>query len=285
MPRFETEEKKIVDTLFGEQIETTSNEDAYQEELPDILFSQPSGEQQRTLELVNVPYYAPRIVIPQQLRDLIPYVDELSLYETRWGYDRDKDESYDNWCVRVMPEASEVLNSIKGLCEREKIVSPQAVFSYVQAKANGSQIDFYDEEGKSVLCSATFQRREDGFCLTDALESDEFSPVAVIAVNMGKVASDTAKQWLLMGRDNDFRFLDGFVRETVKALAEYVAALVNREGRCVGDSVFLGMARDCDSRIQQPLLDVLEASRIGITFNRNFLMGPEYSALALVLPR
>lgn len=283
MPRFETEEKKIVDTLFGEQIETFPNEDLYQEELSDILF-RPSDDQ-RALELVNVPYYAPRIIVPQCLKDLVPYIDELSLYENRWGYERDKDESCDAWCVRVMPEASDVLNSVRNLCEREQIVRPQAVFAYFQARPVGSQIDFYDEPGRNILFSVPFRRREDGYCLIDVLNGDEFSPVAVIAVNMGKVASDIAKQWLLMGRDNDFRFLDGFIRETAKALTEYVAALINREGRCVGDSVFLGMARECDSRIQQPIIEALDASRIGITFSRSFLMGPEYSALALVLPR
>ena len=76
------DEKQLVDTLFGKQEESVPAAFDYAEELPHVLFG---GDNQETLPLIRVPLYAPTIVEPPSLRALMPYVDELSLFEKRWG--------------------------------------------------------------------------------------------------------------------------------------------------------------------------------------------------------
>lgn len=68
-------------------------------------------------------------------------------------------------------------------------------------------------------------------------------------------------------------------------MTQYTAAVIAGEECCLGDVYGLGAAKQGAAKVQSALIKMLDASLIDIAFSRNYLMMPEYSSLALVLPR
>lgn len=279
----DSEEKLLVDTLFGIQEEIPPAKAVYDEELPHFLFNQ-DDDSQALLPLINVPYYRPRILSQPRLSALIPYLNELSLFEKQWGYGLLSD-TRESWCRRMKEEAAPLLNSVRDVCEREKILQPRSIFAYLYAKADGDKVHVYRSDGTTVLTTIPFERLDNGVSPADKFSSSDLTGVAVMAVNMGRNATDIAKKWLLTGQDADYKYLDGFIREMIFAMAEYTAAAIVKEGCCVGSLYSLGTAKEGSAKIQSALIRELDAQQIDISFSRNYLMAPEYSALALVLPK
>ncbi|HBO59648.1 MAG TPA: hypothetical protein DD624_07055 [Alphaproteobacteria bacterium] len=274
----ENTEKQIVDTLFGKQEEQLSPGFDYADELPHVLFG---SDSQAVLPLIQVPLYAPTIVEQDKIAALIPYLDELSLFEKRWGCTLKDEESRDEWCERVNTDLIPVLNDVRAVCERENILRPRAAYVYMQAKADGDSVDFYKADGKTVAATINFKRRADGVSLADKFSPETFSTVAVAAVTMGKNAGDVAKKWLLLGQDAEYGCLDGFVREMVRAMAEYTAEKINRDGCCTGNVYPLDAE---EGKTVSALAREAAADKVGITYGANHMLAPQYSALALVLP-
>ena len=274
----QSEEKQLVDTLFGKQEETVRAAFDYAEELPHVLFG---GDGQGTLPLIRVPMYSPVIVEPPSLRALMPYVDELSLFEKRWGCGKKDDETRGEWCERMNKELAPVLNSVRSVCESENILRPRAVYLYVNAKARGDSVDFYQKDGKTVFASLPFVRRADGVSFADKFSAEKAVPAALMAVGVGKNAGDVAKKWLLLGQDTEYGCLDGFVREVVCAMALYAAEKINKEGGCVGDAVPL---ESTFGKTLSAFVRETQADRIEVGFSKTYGVVPQYSALFLVPP-
>lgn len=274
----ENTEKQIVDTLFGKQEEQAAAAFDYAEALPHVLFG---ADNQAALPLIQVPLYTPVVVEQDKIAVLIPYLDELSLFEKRWGCALKAEENRDEWCDRVNTDLIPVLNDVRAVCERENILHPRAVYVYMRAKAEGDSVNFYKADGKTVAATINFKRRADGISLADKFSQETFSTVAVVAVTVGKNAGDVAKKWLLLGQDAEYGCLDGFVRETVRAMTEYTAEKINREGCCTGNVYPLDAQ---EGKIAAALVREAAAEKIGITYGANHMLAPQYSALALVLP-
>lgn len=272
------DEKQLVDTLFGKREEAVPAAFDYAEELPHVLFG---GDNQETLPLIRVPLYAPVVVEPPSLRALMPYVDELSLFEKRWGCAKKDGETRDEWCERMNKELVPVLNTVRSVCENENILRPRAVYVYVNAKADGDTVDFYQKDGQTVFASLTFERRADGRSVADAFPARKAVPVALMAVGVGKNADSVAKKWLLLGQDTEYGCLDGFVREVAAAMTLYAAEQINKAGGCVGNAVPLNAA---DGKTLSAFVRETQADRIEVGFSRTYGVVPQYSALALVLP-
>ena len=131
-------------------------------------------------------------------------------------------------------------------------------------------------------------RLKNGVCLTDRLAeagSGVFDTVAAVAVNMGRNTAEIAKSWLAAGKNVDYAYLQGFALEMLNAMTQYTASVIAAQGCCMGDVLSLGHAKQGNAKVQSALIKMLDASLIDIAFSRNYLMMPEYSALALVLPR
>lgn len=274
------DEKQLVDTLFGKREESVPDAFDYAEELPHVLFG---GDNQETLPLVRVPLYAPTVVEPPSLRALMPYVDELSLFEKRWGCAKRDGETRDEWCEQMNKELVPVLNTVRSVCENENILRPRAVYVYVnaKAKADGDTVDFYQKDGQTVFASLPFERRADGRSVVDKFPAQKAVPVAVMAVGVGKNAGSVAKKWLLLGQDTEYGCLDGFVREVVAAMTLYAAEQINKAGGCVGNAVPLTAA---DGKTLSAFVRETQADRIEVGFSRTYGVVPQYSTLALVLP-
>lgn len=281
---------RLVDTLFGPRAEdgrTARQRAAADEELPDYLFNVPDDASQAGLPLIRVAHYRPKTIVQEDVAGLIPYLDELALFERRWGFVKQAGDR-ESWCARMDAEAVPVLERLTGLCRERRLLHPRALYAYFYAAAQDETLYLYRENKRDVFLSIDFPRLKNGVCAADKIaraDSGVFDTVAAVAVNMGRSATELAKSWLNAGKDVDCRFLNGFALESAEAMIRLAAARIAREECCLGDVHFLGTAKTGDPAVQSALIKMLNAGAIDIAFSRNYLMMPEYSALALVFPR
>lgn len=280
--------RHLVNTLFGEYQEPTSQQkrQAFLEEaLPSYLFRQ--EEDQPVLPLTQQKHYRPKSIVQKNVSALLPFLDELSLFEKQWGFDK-KDETRAEWCFRMQESATIGLGNLVEACKETGALLPRSIYAYFYAAADEETVSFYQENKKDVFMKIDFPRMANGISLADkfhSVQSGQFSSVAAMAVTMGRNASDTAKKWLQNGEEENYRYLHGFALEMLKAMAAYTAFEITKEGSCVGDMYYLGAAKEGSAKVQSALVKALDASAIEVSFSRNYFMMPEYSALALVLPR
>ena len=283
-------ESIMVDTLFGpvERDETGDEyRDAVEEELPHYLFDSRFDRKQADLPLIRVRHYHPKIIGQDKINRLIPYLDELALFERQWGFIKESGNR-ESWCERVRIEAVPILENLIRLCRQHNLLQPKAIYSYFYCAARDNTILLYDENKRDVFLEIEVPRLKNGVCVADRLAEENsgvFDSVAAVAVNMGRNTAEIAKSWLAAGKNVDYAYLQGFALEMLNAMVQYAASVIAAEGCCPGDVLSLGHAKQGDAKVQSALIKKLDASLIDISFSRNYLMMPEYSALALVLPR
>lgn len=283
-------EKQLIETLFGpveESGQTPNYQEIIQEEMPHYLFDDAYNRKQADLPLVSVRHYRPKIISQNNISYLIPYLDELALFEKQWGFIK-KTGSRDDWCNWVKIEAVPILEKLTKLCFQHQLLQPRALYSYFFCAAKGNTLYLYKEDKKEIFLEIELPRLKNGACLADKLaekDSGIFDTIAAIAVNMGRNATEMAKGWLATGKNVDYTYLHGFALEMLNAMTQYTAGLIAREGGCSGNVFSLGYAKQGAAKVQSALIKMLDASLIDIAFSRNYLMMPEYSALALVFPR
>lgn len=277
----------LVDTLFGpEPTRRERHAAAVDEEMPHYLFCG-QEENQPVLPLVDVPHYRPKVLKQSRISALIPYLDELSLFERQWEYVKTKG-TRENWCRWVEAEAVPVLGRLVEICQENELLQPKSVYAYLHCDSEGDTVRIYAEHGAEPVLSIEMPRLANGFCAADKIsraDSGIRDTIAGVAVNMGRNASDMAKKWLSAGKEVDYKYLHGFALEMLRAMTEYTAAAVAGEGCCLGDIYPLGTAKEGSAKVQSVLVKMLDAPLIDVAFSRNYLMMPEYSSLALILPK
>lgn len=281
---------RLVDTLFGprEELGGTARRQALaEEEMPHYLFDEREDGLQAVLPLIHVPHYRPKVISRKDVAGLIPYLDELALFERQWGFVK-KEGSRENWCHWVDAQAVPVLEKLVRLSRKNQLLQPKAVYAYFFCAAENDTLYLYKEDQKEVFLTIDMPRLKNGVCAADKIarkDSGVFDTVAAVAVNMGRNATEMAKRWLAAGKEVDYRYLHGFALEMLNAMTRYVAALIAEEECCPGDVYSLGSAKQGVAKTQSALIKMLDAALIDIAFSRNYLMMPEYSSLALVFPR
>ncbi|MBO4520823.1 MAG: hypothetical protein J5787_06410 [Alphaproteobacteria bacterium] len=282
-------DKRMVETLFGpvEESDTPDYQEIIQEEMPHYLFGGQYDRQQVDLPLVQVPHYRPKIIAQDNIPYLIPFLDELALFEKRWGFEK-KSGDREGWCHWVKAQAVPVLEKLTELCGSCQLLQPRALYSYFFCAARDNTLCLYKKDRKEIFLEIELPRLKNGVCLTDkvaAAGSGSFDTIAAVAVNMGRNVTEIAKSWRNAGKNVDYGYLQGFALEMLNAMTQYTASVIATEGCCLGDVFSLGSAKEGEAKVQAALIEMLDASLIDIAFNKNYLMMPEYSSLALVFPR
>ncbi len=281
---------RLVDTLFGLQEEPdrgARHQAVVEEELPHYLFDGQADDFQSILPLIHVPHYRPKVINQDDVVDLVPYLDELALFERQWGFVK-KTGSRESWCHWVAGEAVPVLEKLIRLSRKYQLLQPRSLYAYFFCAAENDTLFLYNENQRDVFLTIDMPRLKNGVCAADKIarkDSGAFDTVAAVAVNMGRNATEMARRWLSAGKDVDYRYLHGFALEMLNAMTQYTAAVIAKEECCVGNVYGLGAAKQGAAKVQSALIKMLDASLIDIAFSRNYLMMPEYSSLALVLPR
>jgi len=249
------------------------------------------------------PFWGTRVLEHIPVRSLLPYINKTMLYQFQWGFKKagKKKDEYWEW---AKTEVDPIFNRMTREVEAEGIQQPQAVYGYFPAQSEGNEVILYkDPEGSEELRRFEFPRQEGKkhLCIADffrPVDSGEMDVVALQVVTVGQHASEVARQWFEEDRYTDYLYLHGLNVETTEALAEWVhkqiraelgfssederdpMAMIKQGYR--GSRYSFGYPACPNLEDQRPLLDILEADRLGIVMADEQQMHPEESTSAIV---
>jgi len=260
-------------------------------------------ELQKGVEVPEPPFLGTRIMDRVEVKALLPYLNENMLYQFHWGYKKDG-RSLDQFLKWARKELRPLLVDLVKECEQEEIFHPQAAYGYWKAAAEGNDLILFDESGDNELCRFTLprQKKQQGLCIADFvrdLSSNERDVIGLQVVTMGQKASEVAREWFKQDRYQDYVRLHGLGVELAEAMAEYVHARIRaelgfghedaREMAEVlkqgyrGSRYSFGYPACPNLKDQEPLLELLQADKVGVELSDEWQLHPEQSTSAIVL--
>lgn len=249
------------------------------------------------------PFWGARHLEGVSLKALLPYLNETMLFQFQWGFrkaGRDRAD-YLDWAAK---EVRPILRDIMQTAEAENILQPRAAYGYWPAASERDDLVLFDPDSgaETARFGLPRQRREGGLCIADFFPEASTGKRDVIGlqlVTMGSKASDVARDWFAADRYQDYLYLHGLSVEMAEAMAEYVHTRIRGE---------LGFAADDDpdpvkllkqgyrgSRYsfgypacpnledQARILELLDASSIGVEMAEEGQLHPEQSTSAIVV--
>ncbi len=255
------------------------------------------------VEVPTPPFWGAEVIESVPVRALLPYLNENMLYQFHWGYKKEG-RSLGDFLAWARKELRPVLQDLVAEAEAEKVFLPQAAYGYWKAAGEGNDVVLFDDAGTTELCRFTLPRQAKGggLCIADFFRdigSDERDVIGVQVVTMGQRAADVAREWFKADRYQDYVRLHGLGVELTEALAEYVhakiraelgfghedaremAALLKQGYR--GSRYSFGYPACPTLKDQEPLLELLGASRVGVELSDEWQLHPEQSTSAIVL--
>jgi 5-methyltetrahydrofolate--homocysteine methyltransferase len=234
---------------------------------------------------------------------IVPFVNERCLYQFQWGF-RKQGRRLDDFLGWAKQELRPVMKRMLALCEADAILKPRAIYGYWKAAGQGNDLIVFDQDGSTELARFTLPRqpKEDGECIADFfrdVDDGERDVLGLQVVTVGQKASEVARAWFEDNRYQDYLYLHGLSVEMAEAMAEYTHKRIRAE---------LGFAaeddRDMEKMLSQsyrgsrysfgypacpkledqgPLLQLLEADRIGVSLSDEWQLHPEQSTSAIVV--
>jgi len=249
------------------------------------------------------PFWGARRLEGVSLRALLPFLNETMLFQFQWGFrkaGRDRGE-YLGWAAK---EVRPILHDIMRRAEDENILQPRAAYGYWPAASEGDDLVLYrpGTSDQAARFSLPRQRREGGLCIADFFPEASSGGQGVIGlqlVTMGSHASDVAREWFAADRYQDYLYLHGLSVEMAEAMAEFVHTRIRSElgfgAEDARDPVKLLKQGYRGSRYsfgypacpnledQAQILDLLDASSIGVEMAEEGQLHPEQSTSAIVV--
>ncbi|HEX3860430.1 MAG TPA: methionine synthase [Stellaceae bacterium] len=253
------------------------------------------------------PFWGPQIIARVPVKAVVPYLNERMLYQFQWGYRKDGRSlaEYKEWSRK---ELRPVLARIADIAIRENILVPQAAYGYWRCAGQGNDVILFDESGpggkEREISRFSFprQNKEGGLCIADFfrdVDDGERDVIGLQVVTMGDRASEVAREWFAENRYQDYLYLHGLSVEMAEAFAEYIHKRIRGELGFAAEE-----ARDHDEMLnqgyrgsrysfgypacpnlaeQKQLLELLNASEIGIGLSEEDMLDPEQSTSAIVV--
>lgn len=255
------------------------------------------------VKVPSAPFFGSKHVENVSPKSLMHYLNETMLYQFHWGYrkqGRSKKE-FDEWAVKNLRP---ILNRISEEALRDEIFSPQAIYGYWEAQAEGNDLILFERDSSFEAARFSLPRQgvEGGVCISDFVKdvkSKKRDLVALQLVTIGQKASDIPRKWFSDNRYEDYLYIHGLGVEITEALAEYIHARIRRELGFIsedasdiksilrqgyrGSRYSFGYPACPNLRDQEKLLDLLGAHRIGIKLGEEDQLHPELSTSAIVL--
>jgi len=262
------------------------------------------NELSRGIEVPRPPFLGTRVLERVPVKALLPYLNDNMLFQFHWGYKK-SGRSLSEFLAWANKELQPILVRLIEETEREQVFEPKAVYGYFPAAAEGNDVIVFDPEEPArevARFQLPRQNKKNGLCIADFLRDvgdSERDVLGVQVVTMGQRSSDVAREWFAADRYNDYVRLHGLGVELTEALAEYVhkrirtelgfghldarerAELLRQGYR--GSRYSFGYPACPNLADQRPLLELLEAHRIGVELGEEDQLWPEQSTSALVL--
>ena len=269
----------------------------------DVAYAQSRRRRQTAGLATPVPPFWGAKVIETDPKALVPFINERSLYQFQWGF-RKAGRSLEDFLGWAKQELRPVLKRMLALTQEENILKPQAIYGYWKCAGQGNDLILFAEDGTTEVARFNMPRqpKEDGDCIADFVrdvDDAERDVIGLQVVTVGQKASDMAREWFEDNRYQDYLYLHGLSVEMAEALAEVTHKRIRAE---------LGFAAEDDRDIekmlsqgyrggrysfgypacpkledQAPLLELLDAKRIGVDISDEWQLHPEQSTSAIVL--
>lgn len=260
-------------------------------------------ELSRDIATPEPPFWGTRVIDNIDVRALVPYLNDNMLYQFHWGYKKNgrKLEDFLNWAQKELrPILVDLLDETREI----ECFEPKASYGYYKAAGEKNDLVLFDESGNQELCRFTLPRQDkpDGLCVADFvrdIDDETRDVIGMQVVTVGQKASEIARDWFAKDRYNDYVRLHGLGVELAEALAEFIHTRIRtelgihnhdaedrrellRQGYR-GSRYSFGYPACPRLMDQVPMLDLLEASRIGIELSDGWQLHPEQSTSAIVL--
>jgi 5-methyltetrahydrofolate--homocysteine methyltransferase len=240
------------------------------------------------------PFWGTRVQRGVPLGDIFPLLNRTALFRNQWGFGRDDREA-----------AEAALRQTVDLVRTEGLLAPQVVYGYFPCNGDGDDVVIYDApDSDTVAARWSLPRQSSGrhLCIADffrPLDSGERDVIALQCVTVGDRVTERAGELFLQDRYTEYLYLHGLGVETAEALAEYWHARVRAELGIAGadadtpEGLFrqgyqgsrysFGYAACPDLEMRAPLVELLDAQRIGVALSESFQLHPEQSTDAFVV--
>jgi 5-methyltetrahydrofolate--homocysteine methyltransferase len=247
------------------------------------------------------PFLGARVIEGISLQALVPYINEVTLFQFQWGYRR-KGKPVKEYERFIEKDVRPILFELARRCEKERILEPKAVYGFWRCVPEGNVLALLHPEDESrVVARFAFprQRGKKGLCIADFFSANgQPDVVALQLVTVGSRASDVAREWFAADRYQDYLHLHGLSVEAAEGLAEWIHKQIRaelglacedaREMRMLFKQGYRGSRYSfgypaCPNLADQAiLLDLLGGARIGVSLSEGDQLWPEQSTSALV---
>ncbi len=257
----------------------------------------------RDVPIPKPPFLGSRVIERVKLEAILPYINESVLFKFQWQF-KQRSVPKDEYWKFVEREVRPIYLDLIRKCKAEDLIQPRAVYGYYECQSEGDDVILYRPHASEVLHRFTFPRQKKlkRLCIADffrSTASGEKDVIAFTVVTVGQKASDTEKIWFKENRYRDYLYLHGFSVECAEALAELLHKQVRGELGISGDDsreiedlfrqgyrgsrYSFGYPACPNLADQAPLLEILDARRIGVELSEGFMLEPEQSTSALVV--
>ena len=249
----------------------------------------------------GAPFLGARTIEAINVQSVVPYINEVTLFQFQWGYRR-KNRPRKDYEAYIEKEVRPILFDLAKQCAQEQILKPTAAYGYWRCLPEGETLVLLhpEDDGREVArFSFPRQNGKKNLCITDFFRQDgEPDVIALQVVTVGQEASETAREWFAADRYKDYLHLHGLSVEAAEGLAEYVHRQIRGELGIAGDdaremrSLFkqgyrgsrfsFGYPACPNMADQEILLDLLDAESIGIKLSEGDQLWPEQSTSAII---
>jgi 5-methyltetrahydrofolate--homocysteine methyltransferase len=250
------------------------------------------------------PFWGTKCIEHIPFRAMLPYINRTALYKLQWGYKTrgHTEEEYRNY---IRHEVDPVLARMVAQNDSEHILLPQAVYGYFPCQAAADDLIIYDDpETRNERCRFTFPRQttERKLCIADffrPVESGEIDVVGFQLVTVGQHASDYARELFKNDNYQEYLYWHGLNAEGAEGLAEFIHKRIRVElgfgredARAIpelikqhyrGSRYSFGYPACPNLHDQDKILELLDASKIGVVLGDEDQLWPEETTSAIVV--
>ena len=270
----------------------------------DVMVKEHAAKAVEQVAVPELPFLGSRVVENIPLTEILPFINEVSLFRGQWGFKRGDMTSseYEAHLDEVVRPVSARLSS--ELVEQE-VLDPKAVYGWFECQSDGDDLIVYDpEHPESEIERFAFPRQErrNQRCISDFfknIESGERDIVGFHCVTMGDKVSQKARTLFEANEYQEYLFVHGFGVECAEALAELwhkrmraeigigtedsprIRELFSQQYR--GSRYSFGYPACPDMSDQEKLFRLLEPERIGCRLTENWQIDPEQSTSAIIV--
>ncbi len=257
-------------------------------------------------DIPKPPFLGAAAVGPAELDlgTVLQYVNKKALYRLQWQYRQGKrtEEEYSRFVAEfVEPRFKEQVR----LAREKKTLEPRIVYGWWPAVSERNTLIVLDPNDRArELCRFDFPRQPGGrrLCLADFVarrDSGRTDVVGFSLVTMGAVATLESERLFRENRYDEYLHFHGLSVEGAEALAEYWHKRMRQQlgiahndapeienlfkQKYQGSRYSFGYPACPNLEDQQKLVQLLEASRIGVSLSEEFQLVPEQSTSAIVV--